>query len=124
VAQSSSTSPATYGYFADSHPAGWNYRDNLTGQSLLVDVLLASGWSRGYLELLVTTSYHPGSAGRPAGNYSLSYQLSPAGSPRPGQRRPRGHPRPGDEPWQTVTLIPSSDIAELWLPVPTSPCGS
>ena len=115
VAQSSSTSPATYGYFADSHPAGWNYRDNLTGQSLLVDVLLASGWSRGYLELLVTTSYHPGSAGRPAGNYSLSYQFVPGGQSSAVANGDRGVIRvPVTSPWQTVTLIPSSDIAKLW----------
>ena len=105
VAQSSSTSPATYGYFADSHPAGWNYRDNLTGQSLLVDVLLASGWSRGYLELLVTTSYHPGSAGRSAGNYSLSYQFVPGGQSSAVANGDRGVIRvPVTSPWQTVTL--------------------
>ena len=115
VAESSSTSPATYGYFADSHPAGWNYRDNLTGQSLLVDVLLASGWSRGYLELLVTTSYHPGSAGRSAGNYSLSYQFVPGGQSSAVANGNRGVIRvPVTSPWQTVTLIPSSDIAKLW----------
>ena len=115
VAQSSSTSPAKYGYFADCHPAGWNYRDNLTGQSLLVDVLLASGWSRGYLELLVTTSNHPAIGGRPAGNYTLSYRFTPGGT---ASRRASGNNGivqiPVTSPWQTVTLTPSSDIAKLW----------
>ena len=115
VAQSSSTSPAKYGYFADCHPAGWNYRDNLTGQSVLVDVLLASGWSRGYLELLVTTSNHPASGGRPAGNYTLSYRFTPGGQ---GSRAANGNNGiitiPVTSPWQTATLTPSSDIAKLW----------
>jgi TAT (twin-arginine translocation) pathway signal sequence len=115
VAQSSGTSPAKYGYFADCQPAGWNYRDNLTGQSLLLDVLLASGWSRGYLELLVTTSYHPASGGRPAGNYTLSYRFTPGGSASAWAYGNNGVIRvPVTSPWQTVTLTPSSDIAKLW----------
>ena len=115
TAQSSTTSPAKYGYYADCHPAGWNYRDNLTGQSLLVDVLLASGWSRGYLELLVTTSYHPASAGRAAGNYSLSYQFVPGGQASAVANGNAGVIRvPVTSSWQTVTLTPSSDIAKLW----------
>jgi hypothetical protein len=115
TAQSSTTSPAKYGYYADCHPAGWNYRDNLTGQSLLVDVLLASGWSRGYLELLITTSYHPASAGRAAGNYSLSYQFVPGGQASAVANGNAGVIRvPVTSSWQTVTLTPSSDIAKLW----------
>jgi hypothetical protein len=115
VAQSSSTSLAKYGYFADCHPAGWNYRDNLTGQSLLIDVLLASGWSAGYLELLVTTSNHPASAGRPAGNYSLSYRFVPGGQASAVANGNSGVIRiPVTSPWQTATLTPSSDIAKLW----------
>jgi hypothetical protein len=115
VAQSSSISPAKYGYFADCHPAGWNYRDNLTGQSLLIDVLLASGWSAGYLELLVTTSNHPASAGRPAGNYSLSYRFVPGGQASAVANGNSGVIRiPVTSPWQTATLTPSSDIAKLW----------
>src|SRR6266700_4619781 len=115
VAQSSSTSPAKYGYFADCQPAGWNYRDNLTGQSLLIDVLLASGWSRGYLELLVTTSFHPASGSRPAGNYTLSYRFTPGGTASRVANGNNGVIRiPVTSPWQTVTLTPSSDIAKLW----------
>jgi len=115
VAQSSSTSSARYGYFADCHPAGWNYRDNLTGQSILVDVLLRAGWSRGYLELLVTTSYHPGSAGRPAGNYTLSYRFAPGGTSSWVASGNDGVVRvPVTSAWQTVTITPGSDIAKLW----------
>jgi len=115
TAQSSSSAPAKFGYFADCHPAGWNYRDNLTGQSLLIDVLLVPGWSTGYLELLITTSDHPASAGRPAGNYSLSYRFTPGGT---ASRAANGLDGvitvPITSPWQTVTLTPSSDIAKLW----------
>ncbi|MBO0885115.1 MAG: twin-arginine translocation signal domain-containing protein, partial [Mycobacterium sp.] len=115
VAESSSASPAKYGYFADCHPAGFNYRDNLTGQSLLVDVLLASGWSRGYLELLVTTSNHPASGGRPAGNYTLSYRFAPGGKASRSASGTNGIITiPVTSPWQTATLTPSSDIAGLW----------
>jgi len=115
MAQSSSTSPATFGFFADCHPAGWNYRDNLTGQSVLVDVLLASGWSRGHLELLVTTSSHPASGGRAGGNYALSYRFVPSGRASAKAYGNTGVIRiPVTSPWQTVTLTPSSDIANLW----------
>ena len=115
AAQSSSTSPAKFGYFADCHPAGWNYRDNVTGQSLLIDVLLASGWSRGYLELLVTTSEHPASSGRPAGNYTLSYRFTPGGLASRVANGINGVITvPVTSPWQTVTITPSADIAHLW----------
>lgn len=115
VARSSSTSPAKYGYFADSHPAGWNYRDNLTGQSLLIDVFLSSGWSHGYLELLVTTSFHPASRSRAAGNYTLSYRFTPGGTASRVANGNNGVIKvPITSAWQTATLTPSSDIAKLW----------
>ena len=115
VAKSSSTTPAKYGYFADCHPAGWNYRDNLTGQSLLIDVLLSSGWSNGYLELLVTTSFHPASGSRPAGNYTLSYRFIPGGTTSRVANGNNGVIKiPVTSIWQTLTLTPSSDIAKLW----------
>jgi hypothetical protein len=115
AAKSSSTSPAKFGYYADSHPSDWNYRDNLTGQSLLIDVLLSSGWVHGYLELLVTTSNHPAASGRAAGNYSLSYRFAPGGQ---ASRRAKGISAvitvPVTTAWQTVTLTPADDIAALW----------
>jgi hypothetical protein len=121
VAKSQSTATAKYGFYADSHPGGWNYRDNLTGQSLAIDVLLTSGWQQGYLELLIATSYHQAAAGRPAGDYTLSYRLvhpgSPAGRVANGSQgvitipvQPAG----GGNPWGTVTITPSADIAALW----------
>ncbi len=84
--QSKTTAAAKYGFYADSHPGGWNYRDNLTGQSLTIDVLLHSGWRRGYLELLIVTSYHQASAGRrpatmPCPTGSCGREPRRAGSP-------------------------------------------
>lgn len=120
TAKSTTSVAAKFGYYADCHPAGWNYRDNLTGQSLAIDVLLASGWRDGYLELLISTSYHEASAGRPAGDYTLSYRFVPAGA-TPG-RVAYGTQgvitipvaSSGENPWFTATITPSADIAALW----------
>ncbi len=120
TAQSSTTATAKFGYYANSRPAKWNYRDNLTGQSLTIDVLLTSGWSNGYLELLIESSYHQASAGRPAGFYTLSYQFGPAGVPasRVAQGTAAVITIPvtpsGDNPWYTAPISPSDDIAALW----------
>lgn len=121
TAQSSTSATATYGYYGDCHLAGWNYRDNLTGQSLTIDVLLTSGWTRGYLELLIHSSYHEASGGRPAGDYTLSYRFVPPGIQ--GNRVAKGNqgeitipvrPTSSKNPWGTVTVTPSDDIAALW----------
>jgi hypothetical protein len=121
TAKSQTTAMAKYGYYGDSHPGGWNYRDNLTGQTLSIDVLLTSGWTRGYLELLVATSYHQAAGGRPAGDYTLSYRFVHPGVP--ASRVANGlqgvitipvTPASAQNPWGTVTITPSSDIAALW----------
>ncbi len=121
TAKSTTTATAKFGYYANCHPAGWNYRGSLTGQSLTIDVLLTSGWSRGYLELLIATSYHQTSHGRPAGLYSLSYRFVPAGVK--AGRVANGlqgvitipvSPTSSQNPWGTVTITPSTDIAALW----------
>lgn len=121
TAKSTTTVTAKYGFYANCHPAGWNYRDNLTGQSLTIDVLPTSGWTRGYLELLIATSHHQASAGRPAGDYGLSYRFVPPGTP--AGRVANGiqgvitipmTPASAQNPWSTVTITPSNDIAALW----------
>jgi hypothetical protein len=119
-ARSTSSAAASYGYYANCTNAQFNYRDNLTGQSLSIDVLLNSGWKNGYLELLIGSSYHQASGGRPAGGYSLSYRFVPASSS--GSRTAKGNQgvivvpvvpgAAGD--WSTMTVTPSDDIASLW----------
>jgi len=121
TARSTSTAMARWGYYANSQPAHWNYRDNLTGQSLSIDVLLTPGWTRGCLEMLIGTSYHEASAGRPAGYYYLSYQFVPPG--HQVSRVANGlqgvitipvTPDSSGDPWCTMTVVPSDDIAALW----------
>jgi hypothetical protein len=121
TAKSSTTAAAKHGYYADSQPADWNYRDNLTGQSLAVDVLLTSGWTAGYLELLIASSYHAPAGGQLGGDYSLSYRLVPAGGA--ASRVADGvqgvvtvpvTPGSGANPWSTITITPSDDIQALW----------
>jgi hypothetical protein len=113
---SSGSHTATDGYYANSVPSDWNYRGTLDGQTITLDVLLDSGWSSGYVEMFITTSFQPASGGRPAGTYSLSYRFVPPG---------RSHSRyksgtrgvivtPIKTAWQTVTVNPSADIAALW----------
>ena len=121
IAKSKTGSAATFGFYGNSQPASWNYRDNLTGQSLTIDVLLTSGWNAGYLELRIVTSYHAATGGRPAGGYELSYQfVPPGGKPRRVANGIRGtitipvKPNSGSDPWGTVTINPSEDIAALW----------
>ncbi len=120
TAKSMGTHPATFGYYANSKPAGWNYRDNLTGQSLHLDVMLTPGWRDGYLELLINSSYHEATGGRPAGLYALSYRFVPAGMP--GGRVAQGNTGvvtipvtpSGGSGWYPAVLSPADDIAALW----------
>jgi len=131
IAKSTTGAPATFGFYAQTHQASWNYRDNLNGQSLTIDVLLAKGWQAGYLELLIVSSYHEAIAGRPAGGYQLSYRFVPPGSTGRGggarasmaRRTANGltgivtipvTPNSGSDPWGTMTINPAEDIAALW----------
>lgn len=119
TAKSASRQTAKYGFYADSDRAAFNYQDNLTGQTLKIDVLLTKGWQYGYLELLIVTSYHEATAGRPAGDYSLSYRFAPGGA---ASRTAQGNagvitipvPSAGGDQWYTASITPSDDIAALW----------
>lgn len=116
-ALSTSAALAKLGFYAESKPANWNYRGNLYGQTLTVDVLPTAISGTGYLELLVASSYHQASNGRPAGTYSLSYRIGGPGAP--GDRVVNGNQGivylaaiPGQ--WNTVAMTPCDDIAALW----------
>jgi hypothetical protein len=117
-AQSTSTTAASFGFYANSQAAAYNYRDNLTGQTLSIDVLLNSGWVNGYLALEIKSSYHQASGGRPRGDYSLSYQFVPAsesgGSTTKGNQGIITIPVDNSDGWYTATITPSNDIASLW----------
>jgi len=121
IAKSTTGAPATFGFYAQTHQASWNYRDNLNGQSLTIDVLLTGGWQAGYLELLIVSSYHEAIGGRPPGGYQLSYRFVPPGGTV--RRTANGltgivtipvTPDSGSDPWGTMTINPAEDIAALW----------
>ena len=112
----SKTAAASFGYFANCHPAGDNYKDNLMGQSLAIEVMVPAGWSKGYLEVQLATSFHPSAAGRPAGVYTLSYRFAPTGV---ASRSASGVLGVVSTPvqagaWTSVVLQPSQDIAGFW----------
>ncbi len=120
MAKSTTGAPATFGFYAQTHQASWNYRDNLNGQSLTIDVLPAGGWQAGYLELLIVSSYHEAIGGRPAGGYQLSYRFVRGGTARRTANGLSGviivpvTPNSGSDPWGTMTINPAEDIAALW----------
>jgi hypothetical protein len=116
-AQSTTRSPATLGFYAQSNLADWNYHCSLIGQTVSIEVLPTAISSSGYLELLITSSYHPAHGGRPAGDYLVSYRFGGAGTP--GTRSVSGllgvvnvPVTPGQ--WNSVALSPATDIAALW----------
>lgn len=116
-AQSASTGLASLGFYAESHPAGWNYHCNLYGQTLTIDVLPSAVDASGYLELLISSSYHQARAGTAAGTYSLSYRIGGPGLP--GTSVADGRQGivylpfvPGQ--WNTISITPTDDITKLW----------
>jgi len=86
------------------------------GQTIEVDVFPASVSIDSRLTVKVTTSWRPATAGRPAGEYTLTYVVDGTGSE--GRTRSgldgeiRVPARQGQ--WNTLRLIPEQDIARLW----------
>lgn len=115
--KSKSSKQARHGYYANSLTAQLNYRDSLQGQALTIDVLLSPGWSRGFLEILIGSSYHQASGGRPAGLYSLSYQVGPEANPGRSAAGNEGIvriPAEADGQWHTITITPQDDLAAIF----------
>ena len=117
AAKSKNATAATCGFIANAGAANTNQRGNLYGQVLTLDVLPSVIGASGYLELLLSSSYHPARPGRPAGKYSVSYRFGGRGAP--GTRTAQGIAgvvnvavTPGA--WNTVALSPCDDIAALW----------
>jgi hypothetical protein len=116
TAQSTSAGLAAVRYFAQSHSAGWNYHRNLYGETLTIDVLPSGIAAGGYLELLISTSFHPATHGRPAGVYTLSYRFGGSGAPGRSSQGVQGIinvAAPAGK-WTTVSLTPTDDIAAIW----------
>jgi hypothetical protein len=116
-AQSANHTPATLGFSADANNADWNYHCSLIGQTLSIEVLPTNVSSSAYLELLVTSSYHPASGGRLAGTYAVSYRFG--GSGAPGTRSVSGllgtvNVAVTTNQWNSVAVSPAADIAALW----------
>ena len=117
TAQSTSSAVAAVRFFAESHPAGWNYHRNLYGQTLSIEVLPSKVGTGGYLELLLTSSYHQAVGGRPAGIYSLSYRVG--GQGQPGTRSSQGLQgivniaAPAGA-WTSVSITPTDDLEAIW----------
>jgi len=117
TAQSSNGAEARLGFYAESAPARWNYRANLTGQTLFLEVLPIEIGLTGWLELRVSSSYHPAQNGRSEGEYQLSYRFR--GRARPQRRSVTERTGVinvvvdvGE--WNSVVLRPAEDIAALW----------
>lgn len=116
-AQSGNQPPATLGFYAQSQSSDWNYHCTLLGQTISIEVLPTSIGPTAYLEILVTSSFHPALNGRPAGQYVISYRLG--GSGAAGTRSVAGingvvnlAATPGQ--WNSVAISPAGDIAALW----------
>ena len=117
TAQSTGTPQAILGFHPEVGPAKHNWRTNLTGQTLSLEVLPTSISTNAYLELAITSSYHPASSGRPAGKYSVSYRFGGSGSP--GQRKLSNTTaivtvpcNPGV--WNSVVLRPDEDLKAVF----------
>lgn len=117
IAQSQTSSLAAVRYFAQDHSAGYNYQRSLYGLTLNLDVFPVSIAAGGYLELLIGSSYHQASGGRPAGIYTLSYRFN--GTTNAITRQAQGLQGVITMPaatgrWTTATITPTNDIAALW----------
>ncbi len=116
-AHSVGSPPASFQFFADSHPADWNYQTNVTGQTLRIEVFPVQIGPDAYLELRIATSWHPAAGGRPAGTYELSYRFG--GSGKADSRVPAGLLGVVTIPvtqgqWNSAAITPAADIAALW----------
>ena len=116
-AESKDNTEARLGFYAESAPARWNYRCNLTGQALFIEVLPIKIGRTGYLELRLASSYHPAQNGRSDGAYQLSYRFRGRGRPDRRSATERSGVvnvvvDVGE--WNSVVLRPAEDIAALW----------
>ena len=116
TAQSTGTPQAILGFHPEVGPAKHNWRTNLTGQTLSLEVLPTSISPKAYLELAITSSYHPATGSRPAGKYSVSYRFGGGASPG---RQQSGTTAIVTVPcnsgvWNSVVLKPDEDLKAVF----------
>lgn len=116
AAQTTGATPASLGFTPHADPSHYNWRTNLTGQTLALEVMPTSASPTAYLELLIGSAHHPASGGRPAGRYTVSYRFDGTGT---ASRRADGRQavitvscRVGT--WNSVVLKPEQDLAAVF----------
>jgi len=112
-AVSSGTAPASKRFSVSSTNS--TLKANLTGQRISLDVRPELIGPNAWLEVLLKLSYHPAQAGRPAGQYSLSYRLgtAPRKVSKAGLQGIITVPVRSGE-WTSIVLDPVADIAAVW----------
>ena len=89
---------------------------SLYDQTIEVDVFPAEVSPHAYLTVVVTTSWRPATAGRPAGQYTLTYIVDGT----QGKSRKRDgldavvHLPARQGQWNTLRISPAEDIARFW----------
>ncbi len=112
TAQGTDGEPALLGFGPANVEAQQTWRTNLAGQTVLLEVLPTSIGPDAWLELLVDTSFHPASGGRPAGGYAVSYRFGGDAPPRRVVGRRVEVTVPVTEGrWSSVSLHPDRDLA-------------
>lgn len=90
-------------------------RTGISGTRVSLDVNPVTVGTDGWAELLITHSYHPSRGGRPAGQYQLAYRFgTQSGCQAQGLLGVVWVPVTPGGGWQSVTLDPATDIAQLW----------
>ena len=114
-ATSSGAASASHHFLLDGRAANLAHRTNLSGQTLVIDVLPELAGPDAWAEVVVTMSYRPAASGRPAGSYELVYRLGTTAAAHSSQGLqgivtvplPRGR-------FSTVTIDPTKDAASIW----------
>lgn len=117
AARSASAAPAAYHLEAQTGLARYNERSSLAGQLLEIEVCPEQVGPEAYLEILILSSWHPATGGRPAGQYSVSYRIG--GAAPPGTRRAQGLRAVVNCAAQTgrmnsLRLTPAEDLQTIW----------
>lgn len=112
---SSGSSGCSRRYLMSGSAANSCHRTNLAGQTIELGVLPDRVGTNAWAEVLVTLSYRPATAGRPAGTYDLSYRIGslPAGRSVQGLHGIVNVPLASGT-FGTVLLDPCADVAALW----------